>query len=201
MVLLNSSFSCFVDLYDNLQESSDTREVRKNRSSEFVIPTGHSHSFDGQEQMYLGVDVSHHLFFGEYMQVGRYGVMCLDCRQEKRKVTRYTPPRKSFRGLPAHKLLSQSSKLDPTQTFCKEVAELVVGTNMDQLDPTRTDMLAEPVILYCIVFLPWRHSARFQLAKCQGTNVIFMNFYMHIRCFFYHHVHLENRAYLFCQIN
>jgi hypothetical protein len=40
MVLLNSSFSRFVDLYDNLQESSDTREVRKNRSSEFVIPTG-----------------------------------------------------------------------------------------------------------------------------------------------------------------
>ena len=29
MAPLNSSFSCLVDLYDNLQESSDTREVRK----------------------------------------------------------------------------------------------------------------------------------------------------------------------------
>mgnify|MGYP006181332047 CR=1 FL=1 len=61
-------------------------------------------------------------------------------------------PSKEIVGLPTHKLLLQSSKLDPTETFCKKVAELVVGTNMDQLHSTGTDMLSKPVILYCIVF-------------------------------------------------
>jgi hypothetical protein len=72
---------------------------------------------------------------------------------------------------------------------------------MDQLDSAWSNMLAEPMIFNHIMLRMWCHLARFQLAKGQGTNIIFMNFDVHIRFIFYHHVHFEDRADLFSQIN
>ncbi len=70
--------------------------------------------------------------------------------------TRYPPPleRASMDlGLsPTHKLLLQSSKFDSAEAFCKEAPKLIIGAYMNKLNVLGTDVFAEPMIFYCIVF-------------------------------------------------
>ncbi len=102
---------------------------------------------------------------------------------------------------PTHKLLSQSSKFESAEAFCKKVPKLIVGAYMNKLNVRGTDVFAEPMIFYRVVFWTRRHSAWFQVSQGQCSNIVLVHFYVHIRSFFHNEINFEDQAYFFSDVD
>ena len=66
-------------------------------------------------------------------------------------------------------------KRNRRQPLGENIAELVLGINLNQFNISWTNMFAKPMVFNGVVFGARCHSARFELAESKSTDIVFVN--------------------------
>lgn len=57
------------------------------------------------------------------------------------------------------------------------------GENFHEFDFLLGDMITEPMVFDGVVFGAWGHATRFKASKSDGTNIMIVNFDVHLTSF------------------